>query len=148
MDAGSERARMAKESAPLSAVQMAHGDLRTHLLHYETLRDYYKEILDITCNIGTTLAVISQARTGLPRLENRLAELRGQVNGAQLGEVIEPIWIATLKEMTALMEDILERRRKIYHATADLAMQRSALVKSQKLIADWYTEKLPDAPAT
>lgn len=139
---------MAKDSAPLSAVQMAHGDLRTHALHYETLRDYYKELLDVSSNIGATLAVITQARTGLPRLENRLAELRGQVDCARLGEVVEPIWIATLKEMTQLMEDILARRQKIYHATADLATQRATLVKSQKLIADWFTEKLPDDPAT
>lgn len=117
------------------------GDVQARSLHYEMLVGYYHDAAGVAKGMHEQLKEISAARTGLPQLQHELTKLRNSVDGARLGEVIEEIWIVTLKQIAGLMEDILLRRNRIAVAIKELETLQNMLAAKQRLIADWYTEE-------
>lgn len=148
MDAESEKTRMAGQEISLRIIAGAWGDVQSRALHYEQLSGYHQDAAGIARNMQAELAKITEARRGMVPVEIRLNSLRGQIDCNQIGSVIEPVWIDTLKEMLELMTDLLDRRTRIKAATEELTALSQALAHKQHIINDWYTEATPGDPAT
>ena len=122
---------------------------RNHISHYTNLADFHASANRHASAIERALAEVWKAQDGMPYLERQLEEARNSIVVERLGETssINQGYIATLKKITELMTEIMNKRHAINVAKKQLEEENEALQATWNLISAWYVETAND-PAT
>lgn len=139
---------MAKESEKIQVARFINrptvADIalspQQHMSHYSNLSDFHKSATEYANVCHRALGDIWKARDGLPYLERQLEEAKNAIVLARLGEPVtfNVGYIAGLKRIAELMEQIFAKQSAIALATKQFQEANDSLHKMWDLISTWY----------